>query len=90
MIFPRFNRSTILQLLLILTLTTFAQGGRAKTKTKSKDKFTTRCVYQTPIDYAINPAATKSRYTVTVTSGGVVSTPTYGKKWNSPTLMKYD
>ncbi|KAF7861388.1 hypothetical protein EAF04_007953 [Stromatinia cepivora] len=88
MIFPRFNRFIILQLLLVLTLINFAQGGRTKTKSKSGDEFTTRCVYQTPINYAINPVATKSRYIVTVTSGSVVSTPTYGKKCNNPALIK--
>ncbi|APA11470.1 predicted protein [Sclerotinia sclerotiorum 1980 UF-70] len=83
----RFSRFITLKLFLILTLVTIAQGkggrwgGGGKGKPKPKDRDVLKCLYITPAGYADNPAATKSRYTITVTSGSVISTPTYGKKW---------
>ncbi|CAD6444782.1 1eee2558-3313-4f3f-aff9-f1e3398b03d8 [Sclerotinia trifoliorum] len=85
---PHLNKSMILQLLLILTFVTIAQGkggggrggGKGGKGGKGKPKKPAdvlKCLYKIPAGYADNLAATKSRYTVTVTSGSVISTPTY-------------
>ncbi|KAF7916114.1 uncharacterized protein EAE98_010518 [Botrytis deweyae] len=84
MIFSRIHILIISQLFLILTLITSAsaKGGKPKPKPKpkpkgGKDNPIKSCVYQIPDDFANDPVATASKYTVTVTSGTTVSTPVY-------------
>ncbi|TGO23682.1 hypothetical protein BPAE_0124g00140 [Botrytis paeoniae] len=86
MIFSRVHILIIFQLFLVFTLITSASAkGKSTTKPTQKSKPTKDnsikpCVYQTPAGFANDPVATKSKYTVIVTSGSIVSTPVYDLK----------